>query len=154
MFDGHGGHLCAQFCSENLHIEIKKQLEDVLTGIEHSEDLNKTLKECLVSSFKKIDENYAKEFPKECKQCGTTACVALIIGNKLVIANVGDSRAVLCRRGAPIDLSVDHKARRQDEKDRIISQGGYIVHGRVLGRLAVSRAIGDFDCKNIDVPVK
>jgi serine/threonine protein phosphatase PrpC len=49
---------------------------------------------------------------------------------------------------------VDQKARRQDEQDRIRSQGGYIVQGRVLGRLAVSRAIGDYDCKNIEVPVK
>jgi hypothetical protein len=27
------------------------------------------------------------------------------------------------------------------------------VFGRVLGRLAVTRAFGDFDCKNIEVPV-
>jgi hypothetical protein len=26
------------------------------------------------------------------------------------------------------------------------------VYGRVLGRLAVTRAFGDFDCKNIEVP--
>jgi hypothetical protein len=26
------------------------------------------------------------------------------------------------------------------------------VFGRVLGRLAVTRAFGDFDCKNIEVP--
>ena len=27
------------------------------------------------------------------------------------------------------------------------------MFGRVLGRLAVTRAFGDFDCKNIEVPV-
>lgn len=26
------------------------------------------------------------------------------------------------------------------------------MYGRVLGRLAVTRAFGDFDCKNIEVP--
>lgn len=26
------------------------------------------------------------------------------------------------------------------------------MFGRVLGRLAVTRAFGDFDCKNIEVP--
>jgi serine/threonine protein phosphatase PrpC len=40
---------------------------------------------------------------------------------------------------------------RADEQERIKSQGGYIVYGRVLGRLAVSRAFGDFDCKNLEV---
>lgn len=75
----------------------------------------------------------------------------LLIGNKLFCANIGDARGILCRNGKPIDLSVDHKAKRPDELNRIKSQGGYIVYGRVLGRLAISRAFGDFDCKNIEM---
>lgn len=75
-----------------------------------------------------------------------------MLGNKLICANVGDARAILCRNGKAIDLSVDHKASREDEQERIKKQGGYIVFGRVLGRLAVTRAFGDFDCKNIEVP--
>jgi len=60
----------------------------------------------------------------------------------------------MCRDGRALDLSVDHKAKRKDEQERIKSQGGYIVYGRVLGRLAISRAFGDFDCKNIEMPPK
>ena len=75
----------------------------------------------------------------------------LLIGNMLFSANCGDARGILCRNGKPIDLSVDHKAKRVDELERIKSQGGYIVYGRVLGRLAISRALGDFDCKNIEM---
>ena len=48
-------------------------------------------------------------------------------------------------------MSVDQKASRKDEQDRIKSQGGYIVFGRVLGRLAVTRAFGDFECKQISI---
>ena len=80
--------------------------------------------------------------------------VALIVGNKLYCANVGDARGIMCRDGKALDLSVDHKAKRKDEQERIKSQGGYIVYGRVLGRLAISRAFGDFDCKNIEMPPK
>jgi protein phosphatase 1G len=80
--------------------------------------------------------------------------VALIVGNKLYCANVGDARGIMCRDGKALDLSVDHKAKRKDEQDRIKSSGGYIVYGRVLGRLAISRAFGDFDCKNIEMPPK
>ena len=47
-------------------------------------------------------------------QCGSTAVVCLILGNKLVCANVGDARAILCRNGKAIDLSVDHKAVRNN----------------------------------------
>lgn len=72
------------------------------------------------------------------------------MGNKLYVANVGDARGILSRGGTAIDLSVDHKAKRPDEQHRIKSQGGYIVYGRVLGRLAISRAFGDFDCKGIE----
>lgn len=79
--------------------------------------------------------------------------MVLIIDNILICANVGDARAVLCRNGKAIDLSIDHKASRPDEQERIKKQGGYIVFGRVLGRLAVTRAFGDFDCKNIEVAV-
>lgn len=134
-----------------MHIELKKQLEDVLTGIENSTDLNKTIYQCFINSFSITDELYAKNFPNQCKQCGTTAVIVLLIGNKLYCANIGDARGILCRNGKPIDLSVDHKAKRPDELNRIKSQGGYIVYGRVLGRLAISRAFGDFDCKNIEM---
>jgi serine/threonine protein phosphatase PrpC len=80
--------------------------------------------------------------------------VALIVGNKLYCANVGDARGIMCRDGKALDLSVDHKAKRKDEQDRIKADGGYIVYGRVLGRLAISRAFGDFDCKNIEMPAR
>jgi len=76
-----------------------------------------------------------------------------MIGNKLFCANLGDARGVMCRSNQAVDLSVDHKAKRPDEQERIRGHGGYIVSGRVLGRLAVSRAFGDYDCKNIEVPV-
>ena len=77
-----------------------------------------------------------------------------MVGNKIYCANVGDARAIMCRDGKAIDLSVDHKAKRPDEQQRIKDQGGYIVYGRVLGRLAISRAFGDYDCKNIEMPRK
>ena len=37
---GRGGSSCAQYCAETLHLELKYQLDDVIHGIENSEDLN------------------------------------------------------------------------------------------------------------------
>ena len=85
------------------------------------------------------------------KQCGSTAVICLLVGQKIVCANLGDARALMCRNGKALDLSVDYKASRKDEQERIKSQGGYIVFGRVLGRLAVTRAFGDFECKQIPI---
>jgi len=65
----------------------------------------------------------------------------------LYCANLGDSRAVLCRRGKALNLSQDHKASLESEIERVKANGGYISGGRVLGRLAITRAFGDFEMK-------
>ena len=95
------------------------------------------------------DKLFQETYPKQSKSCGSTAVIVLIIGQQIVCANLGDARAIICRHGKAVDLSVDYKASRKDEQERIKSQGGYIVFGRVLGRLAVTRAFGDYECKQI-----
>lgn len=42
---------------------------------------------------------------------GSTAVVAVVAPDVVVVANCGDSRAVLCRSGRPVPLSTDHKVR-------------------------------------------
>lgn len=126
---------------------------DQVDGIKDTEDINEAISNCIERAFEDTDQKYKLKHPAIANQCGATAVIVLIIGNKLVCANVGDARAVLCHNGKALDLSVDHKASRQDEQERIKKQGGYIVFGRVLGRLAVTRAFGDFDCKNIEVVI-
>lgn len=52
---------------------------------------------------------------------GTTATVALLRdGIELVVASVGDSRAMLCRKGKALKLTVDHTPERKDEKERCV----------------------------------
>ncbi|XP_057454065.1 probable protein phosphatase 2C 60 isoform X2 [Lotus japonicus] len=78
---------------------------------------------------------------------GSTACVAVIRGNKLVVANAGDSRCVISRKGQAHNLSKDHKPDLEVEKDRILKAGGFIQVGRVNGSLNLARAIGDMEFK-------
>ncbi|CAL9057475.1 unnamed protein product [Musa banksii] len=81
-----------------------------------------------------------------CNHVGSTAVVAVVGPDRIVVANCGDSRAVLCHDGAPVPLSTDHKPDRPDELRRIEAAGGRIIYwdgARVLGVLAMSRAIGD-----------
>ncbi|KAM3277607.1 hypothetical protein ACQJBY_045483 [Aegilops geniculata] len=79
--------------------------------------------------------------------CGSTACVAIIRNDQLVVANAGDSRCVISRKGRAHDMSRDHKPELQSEKERIENAGGYIVAGRVNGSLNLTRAIGDMEMK-------
>lgn len=78
---------------------------------------------------------------------GSTACVSLIQKNKLIVANAGDSRCVLSRKGQAYNLSRDHKPDLEKERERIIQAGGFIHAGRVNGSLNLARAIGDMEMK-------
>ncbi|KAL8171902.1 hypothetical protein V2J09_023706, partial [Rumex salicifolius] len=82
---------------------------------------------------------------------GSTAVTAILINcRRLVVANVGDSRAVVCRNGKAKQLTVDHEPVK--EEDDIESRGGFVTRNpgdvpRVDGELAVSRAFGDRSIK-------
>ncbi|KAI8125333.1 hypothetical protein FF38_14305 [Lucilia cuprina] len=83
---------------------------------------------------------------------GTTALIAIIQGSRLIVANVGDSRGVMCNsRGIAIPLSFDHKPQQVRERKRIHDAGGFIAFRgvwRVAGILATSRALGDYPLKD------
>jgi len=49
---------------------------------------------------------------------GSTALVAVVGRGEVHLAHCGDSRAVLCRKGAAISLTSDHKPNRKDEAVR------------------------------------
>ncbi|KAJ8627307.1 hypothetical protein MRB53_020614 [Persea americana] len=60
------------------------------------------------------------------KRGGSTAVTAIFIdGEKLVVANVGDSRAVICGKGVSKQLSVDHEPKK--ERETIESKGGFVT---------------------------
>nr|GMD26444.1 probable protein phosphatase 2C 14 [Ipomoea batatas] len=85
--------------------------------------------------------------------CSGTCCVtALIEGEEIVVSNLGDCRAVLCRSGVAEVLTRDHRAGQEDERRRIEDKGGYVeIHRgawRVHGVLSVSRSIGDAHLKD------
>ncbi len=69
------------------------------------ENLAEELSESITRAFANADDLFQKKFEKLSKQCGSTAVVCLLFGQKLVCANLGDARAVLSREGRWIDLS-------------------------------------------------
>ena len=60
------------------------------------------------------------------------------------MANAGDCRAVLSRRGTAIEMSKDHRPCCINERKRVESLGGYVDDGYLNGQLAVTRALGDW----------
>ncbi|KAK5992353.1 Protein phosphatase 2C-like protein [Cladobotryum mycophilum] len=137
VFDGHGGDKVALFAGENIHNIILKQ-DTFRTG-----DYAQGLKDGFLATDRAIlnDPKYEEEVS------GCTACVSLIAGKRLYVANAGDSRGVLGIKGRAKPLSQDHKPQLETEKNRITAAGGFVDFGRVNGNLALSRAIGDFEFK-------
>ncbi|GAC74541.1 hypothetical protein PANT_12d00022 [Moesziomyces antarcticus T-34] len=69
----------------------------------------------------------------------------------LYTANVGDTRAVLCRNGQAVRLTYDHKGSDAQEAKRITDAGGFVMNNRVNGVLAVTRSLGDSNMKEFVV---
>jgi protein phosphatase 2C len=86
---------------------------------------------------------------------GSTTVVALVCRTRVWVANCGDSRAVLCRGGRAVQVTDDHKPEREDEAARVEAAGGQGLFWnghRVMGVLAMSRAIGDHCLRPYVIP--
>ncbi|XP_074267575.1 putative protein phosphatase 2C 49 [Silene latifolia] len=145
VFDGHGGPEAAAYVSQNM-TRLFFQDSGFLESSELENILDQGVENCLRRAFQLADLALAEDCTIS-TSTGTTALTALLLGRVLVVANAGDCRAVLCRKGEAIDMSKDHRPTCPSEKRRVEEAGGYVEDGYVNGVLSVSRALGDWDLK-------
>ncbi|KAF0916325.1 hypothetical protein E2562_005925 [Oryza meyeriana var. granulata] len=153
VYDGHGGAQVANYCRERLHTALVEELSrtdgSVYGANLGSVEFKKKWEQAFVDCFSKVDDEVGGnasrgEEPVAPETVGSTAVVAVICSSHIIVANCGDSRAVLCRGKQPVPLSVDHKPNREDEYARIEAEGGKVIQWngyRVFGVLAMSRSI-------------
>jgi protein phosphatase 2C family protein 2/3 len=145
VFDGHGGPEAAAYIRKNV---IRLIFEDV--NFPQSVAVDNIFLEEVESSLRKAfllaDQALADDNGVS-SSSGTTAITALLFGRHLIVANAGDCRAVLCRKGEAIDMSKDHKPIYPSERKRVEELGAFIDDGYLNGVLSVSRALGDWDMK-------
>ena len=134
-------------------------------------EISKNLKE----SFYKIDNDLLKSKQSfDTEKSGSTVCVGILNSKNLILANIGDSRAILCsynKSWKSSQLTKDHKPKDKSEYKRIIASGGtvsrminvekneeeigpYRVWDKTQDKgpgLAMSRSIGDGQAKNLGV---
>lgn len=152
VYDGHGGSQVANYCRDRVHMALAEEIELVKGGVidgsikgNCEEQWKKAFTDCFVKVDNEVGGKASLE-PVAPETVGSTAVVALICSSHIIVANCGDSRAVLCRGKEPMALSVDHKPNREDEYARIEAAGGKVIQWnghRVFGVLAMSRSIGD-----------
>ncbi|KAJ7977901.1 Protein phosphatase 2C family protein, partial [Quillaja saponaria] len=178
IFDGHGpwGHYVAKSVRESMPLSLLCNWQETLgqTSLDPDFDLDSDKNH---HSFNIWKQSYLKtcavidqELEQHCKidsfYSGTTALSIVRQGEVLVIANVGDSRAVLATTSddgslIPVQLTIDFKPNLPKEAERIIQSKGRVfclddepgVHRVWLPDvespgLAMSRAFGDYCVKD------
>ena len=157
VYDGHGGRGIVEFIEHQLEKNVASELK--------FDEGNRTEEECLTSAFLITDIESKRA---GLKVSGSTAVVCLVREvpdaaggapiRRAFLANAGDSRAVVARRSGSGGLTaerltVDHKPSEEGEAKRIQDAGGFVLRGRVLGMLAVTRSFGDHGLKKF-VPAR
>mmetsp|Transcript_29202 Transcript_29202/g.79033 ORF Transcript_29202/g.79033 Transcript_29202/m.79033 type:complete len:521 (-) Transcript_29202:3380-4942(-) len=177
VFDGHGGSGVSGMLRDHIHRLYSKAVyqrhseeiqRSALDDMQVDDDENgspESAKKKTAPSVPSINTHIAsirgalKRIERESMRHdhfeyqGSTAVVVLVhVGENgertLVSANVGDSRAILCRGRKAINLTRDHKPSDEREKARIRSMGEDVQwdpYGEIyrVKDLSLSRAIGD-----------
>ncbi|KAJ8476924.1 hypothetical protein OPV22_020651 [Ensete ventricosum] len=140
VFDGHGGRAAVDFVSEKLG-------KNIVAALDEPEKEENKAEMAIKAGYLTTD----RDFLTQGVSSGACAATVLLRDGELHVANVGDCRVVLSRKGVADALTDDHRAGREDERNRIENSGGYVTcrNGiwRVQDSLAVSRAIGDLNMK-------
>jgi serine/threonine protein phosphatase PrpC len=166
VFDGHGacGHDVSNFCRDSI-------IKLFLRNPKRDDQPEQALAEAFVESQKLLESLSRRRDGDrlDCSTSGTTCTVVYqpvtVTPPTLILAHVGDSRAVLAqKRGGKLvatDLTEDHKPDIAVEKARIEKAGGTVAfdghfNHRVFtkdgqGGLNMSRALGDITVSKVGV---
>ena len=183
IFDGHGdnGHLVSQYVSKY----INDYFSNKLNYSDNKENENDSI---LNNNINKIFEEKNETIIKQCQnnldldinavnfdifRSGTTAVLLFLTNELLICSNIGDSQCYLfnCSNDDMWtfeSLSKTHKPTDEDEKKRILENGGEIhpyyeedgifegpdriyAKGKTYPGLSLSRSIGDLDGKKIGI---
>lgn len=140
IFDGHTGSVASQWVSDHIHAKLSDLLTDCLkVNDPHEQELR--IYSALKTIFVTLGRELSSEKPEDIS--GSTAILALIIENKLWVANLGDSRAILTEDGTTRALSIDAELKTPKQQRSVWKRGQNVFISRGTKRvrdLNMSRA--------------
>ena len=172
VMDGHGvnGHLVSRFVTKYFTSFFKnnKKMNSNKNEDEVYYRLKKNDSDILTRAFRHAERDIEKNSDIDANFSGTTCVMVLQVGEKILCANVGDSRAIMVKENNKIiPLSIDQKPDDPEEAKRIVENGGEISQfeedgeksgpfrvwkkGEEYPGIAMSRSIGDFIATTLGV---
>lgn len=170
LFDGHGdggsgalgdasrqitainhGASAAEFCAKNMPSCIRKRLM-LETLNSNNSCMLPMIRDALSIGFVDLSNSYVYENNGMRRKGGSTAVAAFMIGDRLWMANVGDSRAMLVGpHGEQIPLTEDAHPNKERFYREVIARGGNVneTTNRLEGGLAIARTIGDHQVRGV-----
>ena len=161
--DGHGlfGHEISEYIKENLPMDLNRIIKSKKLDL-NKDDLSKVL----IDTFDMENNSLLRNKQIDSDLSGSTCVSVIYTPQKLIIANLGDSRCVLGKKINNIEwkyenLSRDHKPDVKEEADRIKKAGGRIrpmidedgcfvgpmrvyMKDKDMPGLAMTRSFGDY----------
>lgn len=172
VLDGHGehGHYVSRFVTKYFTAFLKrnKKMNSLKSEDEVYQRLRKNNYDILKKAFKYAERDISKS-NINAELSGTTCVMVFQIGNKIICANVGDSRAIMVKKNNVIvPLSIDQKPNNPYEKKRIEASGGEVRQyvdeegeasgphrvwkkGQMFPGIAMSRSVGDLIASSLGV---
>jgi len=152
IYDGHNGDFVSNFANVNLPLILKKHLQ--CDSYKLYDNIFSRINDILLKSFDECQEliketiHSVDDIPRH-DMVGSTAVTSILVDNTyLTVANVGDSKAILCRNGESVELSIEHHPDNVDEALRVKEAGGHIdwdsrFKPLVNSRLSMTRSFGN-----------
>jgi len=163
VFDGHLGNLASKYAASSFYVEIEEYLSNIDDLIRNQTSQlvwQEEVAKQVIQSFEDLHLGIIEAVELSpggvMDESGTTATILYVSSLAVVIANVGDSRAVMAQwlvdeKGIEYitarQLTIDHIASSDEERKQVLERGGFVSESggidRVMGSLAVSRSLGD-----------
>ncbi|HEX2946548.1 MAG TPA: Stp1/IreP family PP2C-type Ser/Thr phosphatase [Clostridia bacterium] len=144
--DGMGGHNCGEVASSMAVAHLGEAITSEGAGICSSKDVGAELRR-LVEDTNRVVFDKSLERP-EVNGMGTTLTMAVIDGNTITAAHVGDSRLYLIRKGKMQQLTEDHSYIGELVKKGSLTREEAEHHP---GKNIITRAIGSSRDLEVDI---
>ncbi len=144
--DGMGGHLAGEIASSTAVAALYESIKQALA----SGELEHSVSGCMLQAFTDANEaiiSGANEYRSR-RGMGTTFTAALLMGNRVCIAHVGDSRAYVLTEGRLRRITQDHSLVAEMVRNGGLSEEEAASHPQ---RNVLTRALGSQSNVSVDV---